>query len=178
VILLISRFAGCLDAKDIGFAKLLALTLDNRLNVLLAIFGAAFYREMKDIHNKFDYLAKLFNDVVKTEPTISSGTPKENTYHQREHLLACLSHDILIMNMWAHKSFKFLFKETLEKTVIYDRLRTHGEASSVLVISDLEKIADNGVSYSEARRLISDYLEYLRPKCDRPDHLFDNYNKL
>ena len=90
----------------------------NSMNIIAfisAIFGATFFREMKDIHNKFSYLAGIFNDIIKIDPIKNADN---NSYNKREHLLSCLGHDILIMSMWSHKSFKSVFKDILEKAVL------------------------------------------------------------
>lgn len=146
--------------KILGIAGLIAL-----------IFGANFIREMKDIHSKFDYLAKLFNDIVKIKPLEPLSL---NEYNQREHLLTCLAHDILTMNMWAHSSFRAVFKEVIEKAVIYEcRNELH------LLETRLINIAKDGITHSRAKTLIEDYLEFNRSKSDLATslhELFSNKN--
>lgn len=133
------------------------------LALVAAIFGAAFYREMKDIHNKWDYLAKTFNDVIKL-PSESKSQSDEATvpYSQRDHLGACLAHDILTMGMWGHRSFRSFFLEVLEKAVALKI--QHPEK----IQSQLEGIAASGIDFSLADEWISEYIESVRPKTDLP----------
>lgn len=142
--------------------------------VVAAIFGANFIREMKDIHNKFDYLAKLFNDVIKIKP-IQFKKINHQEYNQREHLAACLAHDILIMNMWAHRSFQGVFKDIFEKAIILD-LYNKKQFSETTIEEMLNNIADHGIDLSEVKRLISNYVEHWRDESDKPETFFDTLN--
>ncbi len=128
--------------------------------LISAIFGATYLREMKDIHNKWDYLARTFNDVIKLDTPTNTAT----TYSRREHLAASLAHDILVMNMWAHRSYRSFFKEILEKSVIYQCRGDHAKIHSRLTV-----IAAGKIDYVETQVLISDYLESLRPAADKPN---------
>lgn len=144
--------------KILGIGGLIAL-----------VFGANFIREMKDIHNKFDYLAKLFNEIVKLKPLDKLSLTE---YNQREHLLACLAHDILTMNMWAHSSFRSVFKEVIEKAMIYEsRNELH------LLETRLINIAKDGITHSKAKKLIEDYLEFNMSKSDLAESLFNLFAK-
>ena len=131
--------------------------------VIGAIFGATYFREMKDIHNKWEYLSATFNEIVKVPP-IRHGLRK---YNQREHLAACLAHDLLTMNMWAHRSFRSFFKEIVEKAIIHE---SSGDISNA--IERLTSIAESGINYKDVKELISNYLEAQRPESDKPGVAF------
>jgi hypothetical protein len=131
----------------------------NACGLIAAIFGAAFFREMKDIHNKWDYLAKTFNDTIKLPPKYSDDL----AYNPRDHLSACLAHDILTMNMWAHRSFRAFFKEMLEKAV-----REKHKNNELEINNQLLSIAQNGIAFADADELITFYLESKRHSSDRP----------
>lgn len=137
----------------------------NACGIIAAIFGATFFREMKEIHSKWDYLAKTFNDIIKLPPPPKDGTTPtdEKKYSPRDHLAACLAHDILVMNMWAHRSFRAFFKEIIVKAVI----KRH-EVNPTEITRQLEEIAKNGIDLRRVESLIQDYLEDVRDDTDRP----------
>ena len=134
------------------------INIVNACGLMAAIFGAAFFREMKDIHNKWDYLAKTFNDIIKL-----NANDDRLKYSQRDHLAACLAHDILTMNMWAHRSFRSFFKEILLKAVIGRHRSNPSEITRLM-----EEIAQNGITFESAESLVEDYLESVRAETDRP----------
>ncbi|MDX9731668.1 MAG: hypothetical protein RBT63_07855 [Bdellovibrionales bacterium] len=136
------------------------------VGILVAVFGATLWREMKDIYGKWDYLAKVFNDVVKTPPLkvrSHQGVLNGGMYSIREHLAACLAYDILTMNMWAHRSFRKFFAEMLEKAIA-DKYMEQPH----IVIDTLSSIAKDGIAFSEASGLLGGYIESLRHPQDRP----------
>jgi len=140
--------------------------------LVAGIFGATFYREFMDVRGKWLYLANLFNEVVKQ----SLPTDALNSYNRRVHLSAFLSHDILIMGMWSHASFKEFFKETLEKAVLY---RCNGNVD--VTHRELERIARDGIEIKEAKTIIGNYIDFLRPTEDKVGHIFrtiGNLNKV
>ena len=84
--------------------------------VIATFLGAVFWREQSDLHQKWQYLADLFNRIVELHPP-----ENDSVYNMREHLLIGLAHDTLTMGMWAHRSFRTSFKEALERSIIFEK---------------------------------------------------------
>ncbi len=145
----------------IGFAALLA-----------AIFGANFVRESRDVYSKFDYLAGVFNSIIQLDA--NKEILEYNNANKREHLLGCLAHDLITMNMWAHRSFTGIFNEVIKKAVILD-LHKNGVLGSHTLALKLEAIASHGINTDDAKDLISRYIEEFKPRSTTPEALFDHY---
>jgi len=127
-------------------------------------FGAIYWREVSTYYNRWSYLGNLFNQAIVVDP-IKPGL--KNQYNKREHLLACLAHDLFIMGMWSHDSFRLTFVDIIEKAVIVDR-----EFRVTEIIVELDRIASHGIDHVEAERIITNYTGYLAPKGDGNEWLF------
>lgn len=113
------------------------------------IFGATFYNERSSIHSKWQYLSNLFNQAIENEH-------KEI----RDHMFSCLAHDILVMEMWGHKTFRMTFKEALKNAI--ELLLPPEKATS-----ELQSIAEIGIPYSRALELIEEYTEICAENVER-----------
>lgn len=143
------------------------------LTLITGIFGATFYHERTTIHEKWQYLAATFNSILQIDPPAGNGSKSGiGKYSIREHMLACLAHDILTMEMWAHRSFRAAFKEALERAIIHSV-----KGNPVIAYGKLEQIAIYGIDYDVAKDLISDYIDALLPFEDRPEFLVNELNR-
>ncbi len=123
-----------------------------------SICGGVFWKEKTSIHSKWQYLAGLYNEVIKTPHTID-----EKDYRKREILEIALSIDILKMDMWAHESFGVVFKDCLEAAI---RFYAVPSSSGEFMICHL---SDTGISRYNANAYLSRYHSHL---------LSQNYRKL
>jgi hypothetical protein len=115
--------------------------------IIAGVFGATAIRERSAMHEKWRYLAELFNILIQTDPG-----------QKRNHIEACLAYDILTMEMWAHKSFRYMFKE-----ILFEALRAEGTYPS-LSGKQLEKKIENGIEYREAERVLAKLTEKRAPR--------------
>lgn len=134
------------------------------LILLVSSFGAIYWQELGRFYAKWAYLAALFNRVIEIDPAAGA-----KGYRKREHLNACMASDMLVMGMWAHKSFRESFRDLLEKAVLY---RFRNDIS--LAQKELEAIANHGLPYRSAKEFIGDYIEYLLADEDRPSYLLNS----
>lgn len=111
--------------------------------------GVVYFFEVQKLYRKWDYLANLFNQVILVD-----RPPQKESYSKRDHLLACYAHDVIILGMWAHDSFKNSFNEVFEKAVI----SKFGSKSR----QEIEKIIKNGIDESEAKSIIGEYICKIR----------------
>lgn len=112
--------------------------------VVATVFGATFWREQSDLYERWQYLAALFNQIVLTDPPEG-----REGYDKREHLWSCFAHDLLVMEMWAHKSFRGAFCDLMERSVIFDHNGDIENASA-----HLKSLAREGVDYSTVMRAV------------------------
>ncbi len=123
---------------------------------IAAMFGAAFWREQKDMHEKWRYLADQFNRI--TEIKVDDPLSFCNEARRKEQLLVCLIIDCIVMGMWGHESFSATFKDVLEKATIY---KYRGRLNDVE--TDLEKAANGSLSYDYVCETLYSYLCALKP---------------
>lgn len=128
------------------------------------IFAFVAVLEVGSYYQKWKYLSDLFNSAIKEVPFPhwDNGSRK---YSCREHLVACLAMDILVMNMWDHRSFAPVFKETLEKAVYVS-----SNFDSNVYRSNLDGILTSG-DIKQVKRYLSDYVDWCRPEFDRLESL-------
>jgi len=136
-------FLTCRFGEQISFNQLLLF--------LFSTSGLIYYFELQKLYQKWNYLANLFNSVVLTDP------PKDKKkYDKRQHLNTCYAHDVLILGMWSHKSFKISFKYVLEEAVKLEFGEIYKER--------LEEIAKNGIKFQESKNLIGKLISELSPE--------------
>lgn len=86
---------------------------ETEINLILGFLGlwfGMFWKEKKDLHDKWKYLADLYNKFLQ-EPPINPNIPSK--FSVREPLRVALALDCLVMGMWAHKSFYEVFEHVL-----------------------------------------------------------------
>lgn len=119
-----------------------------------ALWGGLFWREKVSIHNKWQYLAQLYNSLLEAEPS------KKNRYRKRELLENALALDVLQLEMWSHESYAELFycalKESINKTVF--------DGSAEMICQSLSGV---GIVRSEAKRHLLNYQQLLFSQSDR-----------
>lgn len=116
--------------------------------VIALILSACIVSERANLYAKFNYLALLFNDIIKVE----IATP--NLCHR----VGCLAHDILVMEMWNHRSFNAAFNEAL----IWAVLVKHNYSLEIAV-RDLNEYKIEGIKYEEAKELIAELITVTAP---------------
>lgn len=95
-------------------------------------------------------LANLYNLAI------SQPDPKMS-----DKILSSLAHDILVMDMWAHRSFDDVFHETLFDAVVF----AHSDPEECE--KELLKIADDGIDYKRAEKLIHDLTVFHEDEYER-----------
>lgn len=101
------------------FSYLINLDFDNekdwkKLGVFGAIFVAHYFHERTAYHQKWHYLASLYNEVLKASPFVTGKeTLQEATYSYRESLELALAIDTVQMEMWSHDSFRSIVEKWL-----------------------------------------------------------------
>tara|TARA_B100000749_G_scaffold280259_1_gene275643 strand:- start:8069 stop:8731 length:663 start_codon:yes stop_codon:yes gene_type:complete len=83
----------------------------------LGFWFGLYWKEKVSIHKKWEYLANLYNDVLKEAPL---RDPK--SYNKRKLLEVGLALDILKMEMWGHSSYNDFFNSVLKEAVKYSFL--------------------------------------------------------
>lgn len=115
----------------------------------IGIWGGLFWREKTHIHKKWEYLAGLYNEVIKLPPSTTGEYPT------RDILLVALAQDTLKMEMWAHDSYAGLFRQTLERAIKTVSIpKTHG----TYVVGQLSTV---GIPMSVAQQYLLDYQKSL-----------------
>lgn len=132
----------------------------NLLTSFCSIFAFVAALEISSYYQKWKYLSDLFNSIIKTEAVPHWEKTGEKKYSQREHLNACLAIDILVLEMWSHRSFFPVFKETLEKS-IYAKSK-FDQNLFILNLQSIDKVAE----FEDIKTYLSSYIDYSRPKED------------
>lgn len=137
------------------------------IGIIVAVFGAAFWRERRDVIRRWRFLADAFNLIIQVEPPKGSCD-----YNKREHFFATYGHDILTLEMWSHRTFRSSFKDIIERSNLYARNYNIEESNNFLA-----RYARDGIDYDEAVTIISKYIVSLLPVSDKPDWYIDNHLK-
>lgn len=116
--------------------------------VIALILSACIVSERANLYAKFNYLALSFNDIIKIEEAT------KNLCHR----VGCLAHDILVMEMWNHRSFNAAFNEAL----IWAVLVKHNYSLEIAV-RDLNEYKIEGIKYEEAKELIAELITVTAP---------------
>lgn len=127
---------------------------DARMSMLLlvsGIFAGTLFNEKSSLYSKWNYLAHAFNSALNLpEPT-------------KAHAMACLAHDLIVMEMWAHRSFRAMFKDAVRDAIC---LEMSGKTTHAVSL-ELSRVAKNGISYDRALNIIGDLTEELAPEVKR-----------
>ena len=107
------------------------------LALISGIFGATFINERASLHSKWQYLANTYTQAILMEDRAI-----------QDHALSFLAHDILIMEMWAHKSFKQAFKDAIQESV--EKCGVHLNCAP----GELDRIASEGLGFRRALEMI------------------------
>lgn len=124
------------------------------IDFIVAWFGfiiSSFIIERKILYDKWQYLAKLYNDVI------SLNDEKEED--KRDVLNAALAIDLLDMEMWSHRSFSEVFFSQMEEAVELDQIKLPR-----IVDFDVCYIKHKSVPKKEARKLL---LKLQKEKLDK-----------
>lgn len=118
--------------------------------LILAFFGTIggiFLKEKNSLYEKWKYLASLYNEVLKVEPS-----KNKDSYKKRELLEVALALDLLEMEMWSHDSFWESFRDTMESAIIsFD----DGDLSSKKWI--IARLSSEGLSKNDAYVFLEAY---------------------
>jgi len=138
-------FWACFEEGPLGDEAQIAL-----LFLISGIFAGTYINERSNIHSKWTYLANLYNLAI------SQPDPKMSNK-----VLSSLAHDILIMDMWAHRSFDDVFHETLFDAVVF----AHSDPEECE--KELLTIASDGIDYKRAEKLIHDLTVFHEDEYER-----------
>ncbi len=109
----------------------------------MAIIVIIYSSLWKDYHSKWEYCSHLFNDTLKSL--------NESEAHLLE---ASLAIDVLILDLWAHRSFRDLFYQALENAIKFKYKENHSIFLSTIV--------DRGeLTEADAMSLLNLYQEHL-----------------
>ncbi len=118
--------------------------------------GALVWKQMSDVYARWHILSARFNAI-----------PSHEKPGVRQYLFACVARDILELHMWAHETFRDVFKDALAMAVMIDcDYRQDG------INLRLHSIAERGIEYDEATRLIGLLVELNRPPEYSPEEFF------
>lgn len=110
----------------------------------MALWLGLYWKEKKDLHEKWRYLAELYNQIISTPP----GKVKSQ-FSGRESLRVALALDLLTMGMWGHTSFNSIFEAVLVEAYSHEHKVSHMEALGFLL--------ENGIAFNDAEEYISRY---------------------
>jgi hypothetical protein len=108
--------------------------------IVVSIFGATFINERASLHEKWQYLANTFNLVLGMPPGV-----------RRNHMEACLLHDILTLEMWAHRSFRAVFKDGIEQALRLEHQSVDKWREEMVLTGD------GKLTHSRALQIIGNY---------------------
>lgn len=118
------------------------------------LWTALFWNEKVSIHKKWEYLANLYNEILKTEPAISKPEIGYLPYQKRDLLVNALALDILQMEMWSHESYADLFYDSLEEAI----RSIHDENHASFICS---KLPTSGIYRSDAKQYLLDHQQII-----------------
>ena len=140
------------------------------ITLALAIIGSIsflFMRERTSMHEKWKYLAVVYNDYVNLQPRTSISAV---TIRGREILAASLALDLLEMDMWNHNSFSTIFKMELTKAL--SRYNQDFPSHEIKLQVDLNKSPRLvTLTRKDAKEALSYYQKKLLPDSDFPKEI-------
>lgn len=102
----------------------------------VGVFGVVFWRERTSLYSKWRYLAHLYNESLKADCELSSDI-----------LTTALAIDILDIDMWAHRSFRRVFYQTVKASFNDSGIQR-----------DVDEFLRTGVKRQEVRDVLSSAL--------------------
>lgn len=114
-----------------------------------------FWKEKKDLHDKWHYLAVLYNEFIQQAPTQAKG----QQYSSRNSLRVSLANDLLLMGMWAHNSFYPLFECALVEAYLFDQNGLDNLEWNYTFA--LKNLIASGISEKTANDLLQKYHSYV-----------------
>lgn len=136
--------------ESIGLGPLLTFYV-SVTSAFIASVSGIFWKEKSSLYNKWEYLAALYNDMNQADPARTL-----NEYPKREFLRVSLAFDILVMDMWAHRSFADVFHDCLSDAIMsYEQSESTGkEIVGQLVSIGLSRKRANGYLEAYQERLL------------------------
>ena len=113
-----------------------------------AFWFGMFWREKAHIHNKWAYLAGLYNEIIKTEPSV-----RGKGYDKRMVMEIALALDILKLEMWGHSSYREIFQSILIDGIKYTTM----PVSATPVRLSIADESGFGISKAEAEAILIKY---------------------
>lgn len=115
-----------------------------------SIFATLYLPDRTSYHQKWNYLAGLYNDYIKCEG-----------HWRKQSIKAALSQDIAAMEMWSNNSFHDVFKTSLKAAVTYHNLILNGKSK----LNDLpNKVELFCLSRNQAIDLLMQYQDAIKKK--------------
>lgn len=119
----------------------------------LTLWTGLFWNEKVSIHKKWEYLASLYNEILRTD------FAKKSEYPKRALLENALALDILQLEMWSHESYAEFFRTALEEAIHVSRERS--EADWIC-----KGLSSKGILANEAKEYLLIHQEALLEKAE------------
>lgn len=125
----------------------------------MGLWLALFWKEKKDLHSKWEYLADIHNAYLQQPPQ------SDQNFSAREALRVSLVVDALMMGMWAHRSYYPIFEEVIFEA--YCLIKKDNISKEEF----MKRISDDHLrfSYKEAEDLIQEYQRLVIVKSKTPN---------
>ena len=126
-------------------------TLENIVHLTFILAGSTsvvYWNMSHTFHKKWLYCAGLYNDIIKKEEN------KKNSSLKRK-MANALAIDLLVLDLWAHRSFSELFSDELKHAIENNNMESSKRSSLK------EQMINQEMTEDKAKELLEEYQTQL-----------------